>query len=45
VAKKLAGDPDAWTIVNGKRYVNSDKNWRDKWGKETAANISRADVN
>ena len=42
---KLTGDPTAWTIVNGKLYVNSSTHWRDEWRKDTAANISRADVN
>src|SRR3984885_3160412 len=38
-------DPEAWTIVNGKLYVNHTKFWTTEWRKNTAANISRADQN
>jgi hypothetical protein len=38
-------DPEAYTIVNGKLYVNYDKKWADTFQKDTAMNISRADAN
>lgn len=38
-------DPEAWTIVNGRLYVNHDMHWRDEWRKNAATNISRADTN
>jgi hypothetical protein len=38
-------DPEAWTIVNGKLYVNHTKFWTTEWRKNEAANISRADQN
>jgi hypothetical protein len=38
-------DPEAFTIVNGKLYVNHTKYWTTEWRKNAAANISRADKN
>jgi hypothetical protein len=38
-------DPEAFTIVNGKLYLNHTKYWTTEWRKDAAANISRADKN
>lgn len=36
-------DPDAWSIVNNKLYLNLDKKVQNIWQAEQDANISRAD--
>jgi hypothetical protein len=38
-------DPEAFTIVDGKLYINHTKYWTTEWRKNAAANISRADKN
>jgi hypothetical protein len=38
-------DPEAFTIVNGKLYVNHTKYWATEWRKNESENISRADQN
>jgi hypothetical protein len=38
-------DPEAFTIVNGKLYINHTKYWTTVWRKNEAENISRADKN
>jgi YHS domain-containing protein len=38
-------DPEAWTIVNGKLYLNLSKKIRDKWSKDIPGNIKKADEN
>ena len=38
-------DPEAFTIVNGKLYVNHTKFWTTEWRKNEAENISRTDKN
>jgi hypothetical protein len=38
-------DPEAFTIVNGKLYVNHTKFWTVEWRKNEAENINRADKN
>ncbi len=38
-------DPEAFTIVNGKLYVNHTKYWTSEWRKNEAEYISRADKN
>lgn len=38
-------DPEAFTIVNGKLYVNYTKYWTTEWRKAESENISRADKN
>ena len=39
------GDPKAWDIVNGKLYLNYNKNVQRTWRKDTAGNIRRANAN
>ena len=43
--QKDTGDPEAFTIVNGKLYINHTRYWTIQWRKDAAANISRADKN
>ncbi|MDJ0660971.1 MAG: YHS domain-containing (seleno)protein [Crocosphaera sp.] len=38
-------DPSAWTIVEGKLYLNYDKNIQNKWTKNMTNNILKADSN
>jgi hypothetical protein len=38
-------DPEAFTIVDGKLYINHTKYWEVEWRKNAAANISRANKN
>ena len=37
-------DPNAWKVVNGKLYLNYDKEVQKKWEADQAANISAAEV-
>jgi YHS domain-containing protein len=39
------GDPEAWKIVDGKLYLNYDKQVREKWEREIAALIAKGDEN
>lgn len=36
-------DPDSWTIVSGRLYLNYDKAVREAWRKEMQGNINQAD--
>jgi YHS domain-containing protein len=38
-------DPEAWSIVNNKLYLNLDKDVKRLWGKELQKNIASADNN
>ena len=43
---KTAGiDPDAWSVIDGKLYLNYSKKIRDRWMKDTEGEIERADQN
>jgi hypothetical protein len=42
---KTEVDPQAWTIVNGKLYLNYSRDIRTDWAKDQAENIKRADAN
>jgi YHS domain-containing protein len=39
------GDPDAWTISNGKLYLNYNKSVRSTWEKDIPGNVKKGDVN
>jgi hypothetical protein len=41
--KKVAADPEAWTIVDGKLYIKFSKAARDRWSKNRAENIKKAE--
>lgn len=38
-------DPEAWKIVDGKLYLNYDKDVQAKWEKDVPGNIRKADAN
>jgi len=38
-------DPDAWSIVNGKLYLNYSKGVRSKWSKDRPGYIRKANAN
>ena len=38
-------DPEAWSIVDGKLYLNYDKQVREDWRKDTKGRIQKADQN
>ena len=38
-------DPEAWSIVSGKLYLNYDKKVREGWKKDTDGRIRKADQN
>ena len=39
------GDPQAWTIHDGKLYLNFDKRVRATWAKDIPGNVKKADAN
>ncbi len=43
--KKLDVDPDAWSIVDGKLYLNVSKKVQSDWKKDVPGNIAKADKN
>ena len=45
VNKKFVGDPEVWEIVDGKLYLNLDKNIQNEWSKDIPGNITKADAN
>jgi hypothetical protein len=38
-------DPDAWTIVGGRLYLNYSKRVQRLWQEDVAGNIRKADAN
>jgi hypothetical protein len=45
MGKKVEVDPDAWTIVDGKLYINYATKIVGEWRNNQAENIAKADVN
>ena len=41
--EKYEVDPTVWTIVDGKLYLNFNRQTRDQWRKDRVANIRKAD--
>lgn len=39
------GDPEAWSVVDGKLYLNYSKGVRSQWSKDAAGNITKGDAN
>ena len=39
------GDPDAWSIVDGKLYLNYDRAVRANWAKNAGGNIRKGEAN
>ena len=44
-ARKAIPDPEVWTIVNGKLYLNCSKEAYEKWSSDIPGNINKADTN
>jgi len=45
LGKKLDVDPEAWTVVDGKLYLNVNRDVQVKWKEDIPGNISKAQVN
>lgn len=45
IGKKFVTDPEAWKIVNGKLYLNLDKDIQKKWFEDIPGYIKTADKN
>ena len=45
VGKKFYSDPTIWKVVDGKLYLNLDKNIQAKWNKDMKGHISKAHSN
>lgn len=45
VGKKFVADPEVWKIVDGKLYVNLDRDIQRKWQKDVPGYIQAADAN
>ena len=43
--KKLDGDPTAWKIVDGKLYLNVNKDVQKKWLQDVPGNLVKANAN
>jgi len=38
-------DPDSWSVVDGKLYLNLNKKIQKRWKKDVPGNIKKADKN
>lgn len=45
VDKKFVGDPEVWKIVDGKLYLNLDRNIQKIWSEDIPGNIVKANQN
>ncbi|MGE0475032.1 MAG: YHS domain-containing (seleno)protein [Nitrospirales bacterium] len=45
VGKKFVSDPEAWKIVQGKLYLNLDKDIQSKWAKDIPGYIKKSEAN
>jgi len=45
VGKKFVADPEVWRIVDGKLYLNLDRDIQRKWQKDVPGHIKKADAN
>lgn len=43
--KKLDGDPEAWRVVDGKLYLNVNKDVQKKWLEDVPGNLTKATHN
>ncbi|MEP4422969.1 MAG: YHS domain-containing (seleno)protein, partial [Nitratireductor sp.] len=39
------GDPEAWTVVDGRLYLNYSQSVRAQWSRNIAGNVAKADAN
>jgi hypothetical protein len=42
IGMAVAADPEAWTIVDGKLYLNIDRAAREEWRQDVLSNIDKA---
>ncbi len=45
VGKKFVADPEVWKVLDGKLYLNLDKNIQAKWDKDIPGYIKKANSN
>ncbi len=45
VERKFVADPEVWKIVNGKLYLNLDRNIQAKWNEDIPGHIKTANAN
>lgn len=45
VGKKFVSDPEAWKIVQGRLYLNLDKDIQSKWAKDIPGYIKKSEAN
>ena len=45
IGKKFVADPEVWKVLDGKLYLNLDKNIQSKWEKDIPGHIKKADAN
>lgn len=45
VGKKFFSDPSIWEVVDGKLYLNLDKNIQKKWNEDKSRHIKKAHSN
>jgi len=45
VGKKFVSDPEAWKIVQGKLYLNLDRDIQSKWAKDIPGYIKKSEAN
>ena len=45
IGKKFVADPEVWKIVDGKLYLNLDRDIQKKWEKDVPGQIGTADAN
>ncbi len=45
VGKKFVSDPEAWKIVQGKLYLNLDRDIQNKWSKDIPGYLKKSEAN
>jgi len=45
VGKKFVSDPEAWKVVNGRLFLNLDKDIQRKWAKDIPGYIKQSEAN
>jgi hypothetical protein len=45
VGKKFVSDPEAWKIVQGKLYLNLDRDIQNKWAKDIPGYLKKSEAN
>ena len=45
LGKKLDGDPEVWKVVDGKLYLNVNRDVSVKWNEDIPGNLKKAEAN